>query len=159
MSDKPTTFEELLADLSRHDVDYILVGGLAVALCGFVRATLDVDILIQADSENVRRMLQRLEHFGEGHAQELDPSDFVLEEGSIRIVEDFAVDVFTVMSGSKYEDLLPLTARHRIDDVEVAYLNAEGLITLKAKSLRPQDQIDVQALRDILRGGDSKSGS
>ncbi|HUF09688.1 MAG TPA: DUF6036 family nucleotidyltransferase [Rhodothermales bacterium] len=157
MSDKPTTFEELLADLSRHDVDYILVGGLAVTLCGFVRATLDVDILIQADSENIRRLLQRLEYFGDGHARELEPDDFKMEEGSIRIVEEFAIDIFTLMSGNTYEDLLPLTARHTLGDVEVVYLNAEGLIALKSKSLRPQDQIDVLALRDILRGSDSNS--
>ena len=151
MNNKPTSFEELLADLSRHGVDYILVGGLAVALCGFIRATLDVDILVRADQENIRRLLQRLEHFGEGHARELAPDDFTLEEGSIRIVEEFPVDVFTLMSGRTYEDLLPLTARHRIDDVEIVYLNAEGLITLKADSVRPKDQIDVQALRDILK--------
>ncbi len=154
MNNKPTSFEELLADLSRHGIDYILVGGLAVALCGFIRATLDVDILVQADQENIRRLLQRLERFGEGHARELAPDDFTLEEGSIRIVEEFPVDVFTLMSGHTYEDLLPLTARHRIDDVEIVYLNAEGLITLKAGSLRPQDQIDVQALRDILQRKD-----
>ena len=154
MSNKPTTFEELLADLSCHGVEYILVGGLAVALCGFTRATLDVDILVQADPENIRRLLQCLARFGEGHARKLAPDDFTLEEGCIRIVEEFPVDVFTLMSGHTYEDLLPQTARHRIDDVEIVYLNAEGLITLKADSLRPQDQIDVQALRDILRRKD-----
>lgn len=152
MSDKPTTFEDLLADLSRHGVEYILVGGLAVALCGFVRATLDVDILIRADPENIVRLLGRLELFGEGHARELEPDDFAVEEGSVRIVEDFPVDVFTLISGYTYQDLLPLTDSHRIDDTEVVYLNAEGLIKLKARSLRPQDQIDVQALRDIIAG-------
>ena len=157
MSEKPTTFEELLADLSRHDVKYILVGGLAVALCGFVRATLDVDILIQSRKDNIRRLLERLQNFGEGHARELETSDFKVEEGSIRIVEDFAVDVFTLMSGNTYEDLLPLTARHSLGDVDVVYLNAEGLIVLKAESLRPQDQIDVQALRNILRDGEGGS--
>ncbi len=157
MSEKPTSFEELLADLSRHNVEYILVGGLAVALCGFVRASLGLDILVQADQANLRRLLQRLEKFGEGHARELAPSDFPLEEGSIRIVEEFPVDVFTLMSGHRYEDLLNLTARHRIDEIEVVYLNAEGLITLKVDSLRPRDQIDVQALRDILQDKDRSS--
>ena len=143
--------------MSRHDVKYILVGGLAVALCGFVRATLDVDILIQSRKDNIRRLLERLQNFGEGHARELETSDFKVEEGSIRIVEDFAVDVFTLMSGNTYEDLLPLTARHSLGDVDVVYLNAEGLIVLKAESLRPQDQIDVQALRNILRDGEGGS--
>ncbi len=149
MSSQPTTFEELLADLSQHGVKYLLVGGLAVALCGFVRTTLDVDILVQADEENILRLLERLEHFGEGSARALTPTDFTLEEGSIRIVEDFPLDVFTIMSGHTYENLLPLSAIHPIDDVEIVYLNAEGLIKLKSGSLRPQDQLDVQTLREI----------
>ncbi len=127
-----------------------------MALCGFIRATLDVDILVQAAEGNIRRLLDRLALFGEGHARELKVNDFTLEEGSIRIVEDFAVDVFTLMSGNTYEDMLPLTARHRIEDTEVVFLNAEGLIMLKADSLRPQDQIDVQTLKDIMRGQDSQ---
>lgn len=149
MNTQPTTFEDVLADLSQHNVKYLLVGGLAVALCGFVRTTLDIDILIQADEENIRRLLDRLKHFGEGSASELTPADFTLEEGSIRIVEDFPLDVFTIMSGDTYEDLLPLSSTHQIDDVEISYLNAEGLIKLKSSSLRPQDQLDVQALRAI----------
>ena len=154
MSSQPTTFEELLADLSQHGVKYLLVGGLAVALCGFVRTTLDVDILVQVDDDNIRRLLDRLEHFGEGSASVLTPDDFILEEGSIRIVEDFPVDVFTIMSGHTFEDLLPLSSIHQIDQVEIVYLNAEGLIKLKSDSLRPQDQLDVQALREIQRRKD-----
>ena len=154
MSRNPTTFEDVLVDLSRHGVDYILVGGLAVALCGFTRATLDVDILVRLDEANILRLLERLEHFGEGSARELEPGDFTLEEGSIRIVEEFPVDVFTLMSGHTYEDLLPLTAIYRIDDVDIVHLNADGLIKLKAGSLRPRDQIDVQALRDLQRRKD-----
>ena len=83
--------------------------------------------------------------------ERLPPTDFTLEEGSIRIVEDLPVDVFTIMSGHTYEDLLPLSAIHPIDEVEIVYLNAEGLIKLKSGSLRPQDQLDVQALREIQR--------
>ena len=153
MPEAPTTFEELLADLSRHEIDYILVGGLAVTLCGYVRATIDVDILIRVDDQNVDRLLQRLEHFGEGHARELSLSDFAAEEGSIRVVEDFPVVIFTVMSGHKYEDLLPMTDTHRIGDVDVVYLNADGLILLKSGSLRPRDQMDVEALKEIKRRG------
>lgn len=151
LTETPTTFEELLVDLSRHDVEYILAEGLAVALCGFVRTTLDVDILIRVDRENIQRLLDRLVNFGEGHAKELSVDDFKEEEGSIRVVENFPVDVFTMMSGNTYEDLLPLTATYLIGDVEIVHLNAGGLIQLKADSLRPKDRIDVEALRDIQR--------
>ena len=48
------TFEKLLEGLSKNNVDYILVGGLAVDLCGFSRATMDVDIVVEGSSENIQ---------------------------------------------------------------------------------------------------------
>ena len=145
------SFESVLVALSRSGVEYILVGGLAVALCGFVRATEDVDILVEASPENLSRLLGCLEAFGEGSARELDLDDFPLEEGCVRIVEDFPLDVFTLISGRTYADLLPMTAEHTLGDVIIRHLNAEGLLLLKAPSLRPKDQLDADALRTILR--------
>ena len=155
-----STFERLLADLVRADVEFILVGGLAVALAGYVRATEDVDILIRVEGENVKRLLDCLKGFGEGAAAELSADDFVVEEGAIRVVEDFPLDLFTQMSGHAYDDLLPQTSEHEVADVRIRSLDAEGLILLKADSLRPKDQLDVQALKAILheRGGTTTSG-
>jgi hypothetical protein len=67
-------------------------------LCEYVRATEDVDILVQADRANVERLLECLQGFGKGAAGELDPEDFTLEEGAIRVIEDFPLDIFTQMS-------------------------------------------------------------
>ena len=71
-----SAFERLLADLSEAEVDYILVGGLAVAFCGHVRATEDVDILVQVDDENLAQLLEVLADLGEGSATELQVDDF-----------------------------------------------------------------------------------
>lgn len=148
-------FEKLLVDLAKASVDFLLVGGMAVAFCGHVRATEDVDILVQADAANIRKLLTTLEDFGEGHASALSVDDFTMEEGAIRVVEDFPLDIFTQMSGHTYEDLLPLTDEHAVQEATVRHLNAESLIRLKKDSLRPRDQQDVQALRDIQRQQDT----
>lgn len=142
-------FEELLARLSTANVDYVLVGGLAVAFCGYVRATEDMDILVRVDDENIRRLLDVLSEFGEGSARELQMADFTIEEGAIRIVEDFPLDIFTQMSGYRYEDLEGMTEIRQLNDHVIRYLNPEGLIALKEESVRPKDQTDVQVLRRI----------
>jgi hypothetical protein len=142
-------FEKLLADLSEAEVDYLLVGGLAVAFCGYVRATEDVDILVRVDDDNLQRLLDVLADFGEGAASALSVDDFTLEEGAIRVVEDFPLDIFTQMSGYCYEDLTSMTETRQVNDHSVDHLDVEGLITLKEESLRPKDQMDVQALRRI----------
>jgi hypothetical protein len=146
----PGPFESVLADLSRAEVRYLVVGGVACALNGFVRTTEDVDILVDADPENIRRLLVALRRFGEGHAAELRVEDFPDEEGAVRLVEDFPIDIFTRMGGKRYEDMLP---HRRVLDREplIPFVDAEGLILLKAKSQRTQDRIDVEALRRLPR--------
>jgi predicted nucleotidyltransferase len=143
-----TPYEKLLAKLARADVKFIIVGGVAVALNGFVRTTEDVDILIEASADNVGRLLDELGDFGEGYARELSPADFSDSEGAIRIIEDFPLE-FTIMRAKRYADLVGATKTTRIDDVDVRYLNAEALIALKSDSQRDQDRIDVSALRSL----------
>jgi predicted nucleotidyltransferase len=144
-----TPYEKLLAKLARAEVKFIIVGGVAVALNGFVRTTEDVDILIEASADNVGRLLDELGDFGEGYARELSPADFSDSEGAIRIIEDFPLDVFTIMRAKRYADLVGATKTTRIDDVDVRYLNTEALIALKSNSQRDQDRIDVSALRSL----------
>jgi hypothetical protein len=144
-----TPYERLLENLARAEVNFIVVGGVAVALNGFVRTTEVVDILIERSPENVGRLLDALSGFGGGHARELTAADFDEAEGAIRIIEDFPLDVFTVMRGKLYADLIHSTKRTRINDIEVQYLNAEALISIKEKSKREKDQIDVSALRSV----------
>jgi hypothetical protein len=146
------TFAGLLAALARADVDFIVVGGLAVAFAGYPRVTDDVDILIDTAPANINRMLGVLSGFGDGAATELSTDDFPLEEGCVRVAEHFDLDIFTLMSGHSYADLLPIAATHDVEGMPVRHLSAEGLIRLKENSLRPKDQLDVAALRAIQRG-------
>jgi hypothetical protein len=144
-----TPYEKLLESLARAEVDFIVVGGIAVALNGFVRTTEDVDILIEHSIANIRRLLQALAHFGEGHARELTESDFDDTEGAIRIIEDFPLDVFTTIQGKGFRDFAPSARKTCIKGVAVHYLDGETLISIKSTSARPKDQIDVSALRAL----------
>ncbi len=144
-------FERLLADLVRSEVRFLVVGGLACLFNGLARSTEDIDMLVDAEPENVRRLLQALASFGEGHAAELTPADFTDEEGAIRLIEDFPLDMFVRMKGLHYADLLPY--RRELDgEVRIPYVDASGLILLKSGSLRQRDQIDVECLKRIRDG-------
>ena len=91
-------FEKLLAALAASKVDFAVVGGLAVIFNGYPRLTLDADILVHDAPENLRKLLQCLEQWGEGFARELKPEDFVFQEGVIRVTEEFDLDIFTPVS-------------------------------------------------------------
>ena len=144
----PGPFESVLVALSRADVRYMVVGGIACALNGFVRTTEDVDILVDADPGNLRRMIHALAGIGEGYAAEFRVEDFSDEEGAVRLVEDFPIDIFTRMGGRRYEDLLRFRRVHA-GEVPIPYIDVEGLIELKAGSPRSRDQLDVEALRRL----------
>src|SRR5712692_280995 len=109
-----TPYEKLLEKLARAEVKFIIVGGVAVALNGFVRTTEDVDILIERSPENIARLLEVLAQFGEGHARELNSADFDDAEGAVRIIEDFPLDVFTLMRGKRYADLIHSTRQTQV---------------------------------------------
>lgn len=147
-----TTFEEPLADLSREGVEFIVVGGLAVAMAGFVRMTEDIDLLVEPSEPNLRRLIHALASRGEGVAAELSPSDFPVEEGAVRVIEDAVFDLFTLMSGHTYADLLPLSDSRDVLGEPVRFLGIDGLLALKSPSLREKDQIDTDALRRLQRG-------
>ncbi|MFN2541824.1 MAG: nucleotidyltransferase domain-containing protein [Chthoniobacterales bacterium] len=117
-----TPYEKLLESLARAEVKFIIIGGVAVALNGFVRTTEDVDILIERSPENVARLLKVLSGFGQGHARELTPADFDEAEGAVRIIEDCPLDVFTVVRGKQYADFLGAVKQTEIASINVDYL-------------------------------------
>ncbi len=57
-------FEELLRLLEEHRVDYMIVGGYAVAFHGYPRFTKDIDVLFRADNDNAMRLRDALCAFG-----------------------------------------------------------------------------------------------
>ncbi|MGZ8899792.1 MAG: nucleotidyltransferase [Limisphaerales bacterium] len=153
-----TRFGKLLAELARSGVDFAVVGGLAVIFNGYDRLTLDADILVSLKAENIQKLLQRLGQWGEGFARELKVEDFVSQEGSIRVIEEFELDIFTQMQGKTLEDFRPRLRQLRIEDVSISYISPEDLIALKKDSWRDKDKLDVAAMAEILkREGETKA--
>ena len=143
-------FERLLANLARANVDFALVGGLAVILNGYPRSTLDADILVDDAHENLQRMLACLSEWGEGCAAELTPTDFPPIEGSVRVMEEFDLDIFTRMRGRTLADFRPRLQYLESDGVRIPYIGPADLIALKQDSWREKDQLDVAAMKEIL---------
>ena len=145
-------FEKLLALLADAGVQYIVVGGVAVTLNGYVRLTEDVDLLLEPSRENIAHFLETMSRYGEGFARELSGDDFTDEEGAIRIVEEVEqcqVDVFTRMSGLHYSDLLVDAGTFRTGPRIIRFASRAALIRQKEQSVREKDRLDVMALRRI----------
>jgi hypothetical protein len=153
MNSPPESFfpyERLLVALVSSGVDFAVVGGVAVSMNGFVRATEDVDIIVGAAPENLRRLLDCLTHWGEGWARELKVEDFSVEAGAIRLIEDFMLDMFVSMRERTLEDFRPRLRFLETNGVRIPYLSPPDLIFLKQGSWRDKDKLDVQAMQEIM---------
>ncbi len=144
-------FERLLAGLARAGVDFAVVGGVAVILNGYHRQTSDTDIIVSPDRDNVERLLSCLRAWGEGWARELSVDDFAaLDEGSLRVMEEFDLDLFVKLRGKTLDDFRPRLRFLQSDDVRIPILSPEDLIECKSGSWREKDRLDVLAMREIL---------
>ena len=146
------SFEKLLALLAEAAVEFIVVGGVAVSIQGYVRLTEDVDLLIEASSENINRLLTTLANYGEGFARELSLEDFDDEEGAIRIVETTErcqIDLFTRISGRRYSDVIADADRFKVGRHQIAIASKKSLIGWKSASVREKDRFDADVLRRL----------
>ena len=135
--------------LNEAGVKYVVVGGFAVALHGVVRATKDIDILIEPTLENAERALKALEGLTFGISRELDPSEVVAKPITI-IGDDPRVDLLTLAWSVRYPDAAPKAQRVEIDGVEIPFADLDTLIRTKQTD-RFQDKADVENLEQVKR--------
>jgi hypothetical protein len=145
-------FEKLLAGMARGGIDFAIVGGVAVILNGYERQTRDADIIVNSSPENIHRLRAYLATWGEGWGQELTMEDFqALDEGSLRVMEEFDLDIFVKMRGRTLDDFRPRLRYLQSDDVKIPVISPEDLIHCKAASWRDKDKLDVLAMKEILK--------
>jgi predicted nucleotidyltransferase len=137
--------------LNDAGVRYVIVGGFALALHGAIRATKDVDVLIEPTLENARRALEALASLTYGIARELDPADVIAKPITI-IGDDPRVDLLTLAWSVRYADAAPSMLRIRVEDIEIPVASLDTLIRSKATG-RLQDRADVETLEDLKRLG------
>ena len=141
-----TDFKELLELLNTHNVEYMIVGGYALAFHGAPRYTGDIDIFVKPDKENARRILDALDEFGFG-AVGIELSDFEYENKVIQLgVPPVRIDIITSISGVKWEDAFSSRVKGQYGDVPVYYIGLDQFIKNKKSIGRKKDMADLEAL-------------
>ncbi len=135
--------------LNKHGARYLIVGARACWLHGYVRATIDVDILIPEDLENHRRVIAALSELEDHAAAELKPEDLA-ENVVVKIADEVEVDVSTRAWKVGYAAAIETSLNATIRDVEVPYVDLQTLIRSK-ETYRDQDKVDIERLRDLER--------
>lgn len=139
---------DMLKCLNKAGVDYMLVGGWAVNMYGYIRATVDLDIWILADPENARKVYGAVAEFGAPVSQ-MKPEEFA-EYGMIfQIgVAPCRVDIISKISGVSYADAVTRAVPKTIDGIPVRIISLDDLIANKKASGRAKDLADAEALEE-----------
>ncbi len=139
-------FEELFRLLEENRVDYMIVGGYAVAFHGYPRFTKDIDLFFDASLDNVARLREALVAFG------FEPGDLSEEafttRGNILTfgVAPSRVDLINDIDGVRYSEARPDAVRGSYGRVEVSFIGRDALIQNKRATSRRQDKVDAEAL-------------
>lgn len=132
-------------------VEYVLVGGFAVRMNGFLRLTEDIDVLLPRSIDNGRRVIRSLNFLQS--ANELEPEWFSPpseEPENIRVADELMIDLLFAANGETFESLKPHMRRIELDGVPINTLDVEGLLKTKT-DYRDKDKIDRLALEAISR--------
>lgn len=159
---------DLLQTLSGEQVKYVLVGGLAVQLHGFLRSTFDIDLVLSMDDENLSRFIGVAKQYGliptipvpidelrnvsqiDQWHREKGMLAFALREPQIG---GSVVDIL-VRPEVPFETLMANAIAGELFTRKVWIASIDDLLTMKRIANRPKDQLDIVALEKIKRGED-----
>jgi hypothetical protein len=140
----------VLAAFDCHRVEYVLVGSMAMAAQGLVRATRDMDVFVASDPPNVDRLKSALHDLFD------DPA--IDEIRAAELAGDYPALQYVPPEGDFWIDILArLGEAFRFADLESETLEVEGicirvatprmLYRMKRNTVRPQDRLDAEMLR------------
>ncbi len=140
---RPATLEDLkllLRSLNQHGVEYLLIGGYALAAHGYQRATTDIDLLVPPTAEAGQRVKDALMVLPDQVAKDIVPEWF--EEGeNIRVADAFVVDIMLNANGQTFDTLRRYAQTIDLDGIAVRTVSLEGLLLTK-QTMREKDVAD-----------------
>lgn len=165
MSPQPLRLRLLLERLREANVDFVLVGGLAVNAWGYLRATRDVDLVPDPSSENLSRLDALLVELG----GKVEVGDRLLESNAIRtflrtgdrtlVLTDLGrIDVLQGLPQvPTFRALDERAAEVDIDGLVVKVCSLDDLLAMKRASDRPRDRDDLEALEAAREGDEPRA--
>lgn len=137
----------LLRSLNELKVRYVIIGAFAFPFYGYSRATIDIDIFIEPENENVEKTLEALSRFG------YDVSAVTVEEMLKKkiLIRQYALetDIHPFVTGVSFEEIWKNKGKGKIEGVETYFASLDDLITMKKAAGREKDLQDLKALQKL----------
>ena len=160
-----TFYEGLFRDLDQSGIRYLVVGGVAVILHGFVRATADLDLMVALEPENLKRFLALMKKRGYRPRAPVALEAFADPDKRKAWITDKGMKVFSLYHPQKLDELIDVFvdepipfdeaySRRKVETIgstPVTIMQISDLIRLKKIAGRPQDVQDIAGLEFLLR--------
>ncbi|MCB2206497.1 nucleotidyltransferase [bacterium] len=142
-------YRDMLRILSEEKVEFLLVGAYALAVHGYLRATMDIDLWVMPSPQNAEAVLTALQRFG-APLHEVTHRDFE-EEGTVFQIgiAPRRIDILTSVTGLEFNEVYARSTVVNVDGIDVHVPPVEDLITNKRSTGRTRDLADVEALEAI----------
>lgn len=140
-------YKDILSALKEEKVKFIFVGAYAMAVYGYPRATMDIDLWVLADLKNAKNVMNALKKFG-APLNDIEPEDFQKEGLIFQIgVAPRRIDIITAVDGLDFESAYKRAKRLEVDGIKIRVLSKNDIIANKLVSGRFKDLADVEVLK------------
>ena len=143
----PDDFREFLKSLNDHKIRYLIIGGYAVGLHGYPRATGDLDVWVAIDADNVKQLTQALRSFG-FDLPEVKPELFSKPGAIIRMgIPPVRIELHTSIDGVEFDECYRNRDVKKADGIKVSVIDFQNLIKNKKAAGRHKDLDDIENLK------------
>jgi hypothetical protein len=143
-------FKEFVALLHSNQVDYLIVGGYALAAYGHPRYTGDLDFWVGTNAANARRVLQALDAFGFGSLG-IAQTDLTAPNRVIQLgFPPRRIDLLTSIDGVDFADCFERRITVEFDGMVLNFISLNDFKTNKRSTGRHKDLADLEALGETL---------
>jgi len=157
-------YKSIFKELNELNIDYLVVGGLAVNFHGVPRMTYDIDLMILLQSDNILNLVNRLTQWGYKPKIPIDPRELAdalkrdswIKEKGMQAVNFYSetlsigeIDI-VIDAPIPYDKLKSKAVIIKLEEVKIPTISIHDLIELKSQTGRKQDLADVEHLKMIL---------
>jgi hypothetical protein len=144
---------KLLGLLLKNKVEFIIIGGYAVIIHGYVRTTGDLDIWLKPDNDNKRRLVEALREFriNKESLNAVTDRDFTQAIAFHYGFVPDKVDFITRTTGITFDAAIKKVDIFQVDEIMIPVLNLHDLIINKTTTNRTKDKLDVEELQKIMQ--------
>lgn len=149
--------KRLIEKLKKSKINYAIAGGYAVALHGAVRGTLDIDLLVELNTENLKNIEKAMHELGLTSRLPIDANEIAMFR--IEFIEKRNLKVWTFQNLSMPTEIIDILINYDLKDFRITskrsmfgsinIVNIDDLIKMKREAGRPQDVADIEALEKI----------